>query len=83
MKAEGERARDTIGEMEETIRLLRLELEKEKDEKEKIKEERDVVKKQSKQVRPFTPCHTLLLPTIYIASFLRRPLNHFRKISRR
>lgn len=51
MKAEGERARDTIGEMEETIRLLRLELEKEKDEKEKIKEERDVVKKQSKQVK--------------------------------
>ena len=36
--------------LEETIRLLRVELDKERDEKEKMKYERDVIKTQSKEV---------------------------------
>ena len=50
VKAEGERSRDTIVQLEETIRLLRVELDKERDEKEKMKYERDVIKTQSKEV---------------------------------
>ena len=50
VKADGDRARSRIKELEELLEKLKAELEREKGEKEAMKQERDTVKKQSNEV---------------------------------
>ena len=50
VKADGDRARSRIKELEELLEKLKAELEREKGEKETMKQERDTVKKQSNEV---------------------------------
>ena len=50
VKADGDRARSRVKELEELLEKLKAELEREKGEKEAMKQERDTVKKQSNEV---------------------------------